>query len=66
MKEYNYMKALRALRESRNTNHAQKDAFNSLISGLKKKNQCWDIGCQFMCILLSKYYHVCDELSVFL
>ena len=32
------MKALRALRECRNTNPARKDAFNSLISDLKKKN----------------------------
>ena len=43
MKEYNYMKALRALREGRNTNNpAHKDAFNSLISDLKKKNLYWD------------------------
>jgi hypothetical protein len=40
-KEYNYMKALRALRECRNTNPARKDAFNSLISDLKKKNPHW-------------------------
>ena len=37
LKEYNYMKALRALREGRNTNPAHKYAFNSLISDLKKK-----------------------------
>ena len=37
------MKALRALREGRNTNPAHKDAFNSLISDyLKKKNPHWD------------------------
>jgi hypothetical protein len=43
MKEYNYMKALSALREGRNTNNpAHKDAFNSLISDLKKKNPHWD------------------------
>ena len=33
---------LRALREGRNTNPAHKDAFNSLISDLKKKNPYWD------------------------
>jgi hypothetical protein len=33
---------LRALREGRNTNPAHKDAFNSLISDLKKKNLYWD------------------------
>ena len=32
------MEALRALREGRNTNPAHKDALNSLISDLKKKN----------------------------
>ena len=37
----NYLKALRALREGRNTNPAHKDAFNSLFSDLKKKNQHW-------------------------
>ena len=43
MKEYSYMKALRAVREGRNTNPAHKDAFNSLISDyLKKKNPHWD------------------------
>ena len=42
MKEYNYIKALRALREGRNTNPAHKGAFNSLISDLKKKNPHWD------------------------
>ena len=42
MKEYNYMKALRALREGRNTNPAHKDAFNLLISDLRKKNPQWD------------------------
>ena len=42
LKEYNYMKALRALREGRNTNPAHKDAFNLLISDLRKKNPQWD------------------------
>ena len=43
MKEYNYMKALRALREGRNTNPAHKYAFhNSFISDLRKKNPYWD------------------------
>ena len=42
MKEYSYMKALRALREGRNTNPAHKYAFNSLISDLKRKNPYWD------------------------
>ena len=32
MKEYSYMKALRALRDGRNTNPAHKDALNLLIS----------------------------------
>ena len=36
------MKALRAFREGRMSNHAHKDAFNSLISDLKKKNPHWD------------------------
>ena len=35
MKEHSYMKALRALREGRNTNPAHKDAFNSFNSDLK-------------------------------
>ena len=42
MKEHSYMKALRALREGRNTNPAHKYAFNSLISDLKRKNPYWD------------------------
>ena len=42
MKEYSYMKALRALREGRNTNPAHKDAFNSFNSDLKKKNPHWE------------------------
>ena len=33
-----YLKASRALRDGRNTNPAHKDALNSLISDLKKKN----------------------------
>ena len=37
MIKYNYMEALRALREGRNTNPAPKYAFNSLISDLKRK-----------------------------
>ena len=41
-KYWSYMKALRALREGRNTNSAHKDAFNSLISDLRKKNPHWD------------------------
>ena len=36
------MKALRALRKSRKDNPAYKDAFNSLIYDLKKKNLHWD------------------------
>jgi hypothetical protein len=36
------MKALRAFREGRMSNHAHKDAFHSLISDLKKKNPHWD------------------------
>ena len=36
------MKALRAFREGRMSNHAHKDAFHSLISDLKKKNPYWD------------------------
>ena len=42
MKEHSYMKALRALREGRNTNPAHKDGFNLLISDLRKKNPQWD------------------------
>ena len=42
MKEYSCMKALKVLREGRNTNPARKDAFNPLISDLKKKNPHWD------------------------
>jgi hypothetical protein len=42
MKEYNYMKTLRALREGRNTNPAHKDALNSLTSDSKEKNPYWD------------------------
>jgi hypothetical protein len=38
MKEHSYLKALRTLRECRNTNPAHKDAFNPLISDLRKKN----------------------------
>jgi hypothetical protein len=35
--------ALRALFEGRDNNPAHEEFFNSsLISGLKKKNQCWD------------------------
>ena len=41
-KYWSYMKALRALREGRNTNPAHKYAFNSLISDLKRKNPYWD------------------------
>ena len=36
------LKALRALREGRNTNPAHKDAFNLLISDLRKKSPQWD------------------------
>ena len=32
-KEYSYLKALRALREGRNTNPAHEDAFNSIYGG---------------------------------
>jgi hypothetical protein len=42
MIKYNYMEALRALREGRNTNPAPKYAFNSLISDLKRKHPHWD------------------------
>jgi hypothetical protein len=40
-REYTYIKALGALREGRNNNPAHKDAFNSRISDLKKKNPYW-------------------------
>jgi hypothetical protein len=40
-KKYNCNEAIRALREGRNTNPAHKDALNSLISDLKKKNPHW-------------------------
>ena len=36
------MKALRALSKSRNENPAYKEAFNSLIYDLKKKNPKWN------------------------
>jgi hypothetical protein len=42
VKEYSYLKALRALCEGRNTNPAHKDALNLLISVLRKKNPQWD------------------------
>jgi hypothetical protein len=45
MKEYSYIKASRALREGRNTNPAHKDAFNSRISDIMKKNSCLDSKC---------------------
>ena len=32
---------LRALFEGRDNNPAREEFYNSLISGLKKKNQCW-------------------------
>ena len=41
-KELNYIKALWALRDGRNTNPVHKVAFDSLISDLKKKNPHWD------------------------
>ena len=40
-KEHTYIKALRALRDGKNTNPAHKVAFDSLISDLKKKNPKW-------------------------
>ena len=40
-KKINYIKALRALNKSRNENPAYKEAFNSLIHDLKKKNPKW-------------------------
>ena len=36
-KEHSYIKALRALRDGKNTNHAHKVAFDSLISDLRRK-----------------------------
>ena len=41
-KRHSYTIALRALFEGRDNNPAHEEFFNSLISGLKKKNQCWD------------------------
>ena len=41
-KELNYIKALLALRDGRNTNPVHKVVFDSLISDLKKKNPYWD------------------------
>jgi hypothetical protein len=41
-KRHSYTIALRALFESRDNNPAHEEFFNSLISSLKKKNQCWD------------------------
>ena len=37
MKEHSYMKALRALREGRNTNPAHKNAFKTHLSLIKRK-----------------------------
>jgi len=42
MKEHSYLKALRTLCEGSNTNPAHEDAFNLLISDLRKKNPLWD------------------------
>ena len=33
---------MRALLEGRDNNLAHEESFNSLITGLKKKIQCWD------------------------
>ena len=42
-KRHSYTIALRALFEGRDNNPAHEEFFNSLISGLKKKNhQSWD------------------------
>ena len=41
-KRHSYTIALRALFEGRDNNPAHEKFFNSLISGLKKKNQCLD------------------------
>ena len=42
-KRHSYTIAVRALFEGRDNNPAHEEFFNSsLISGLKKKNQCWD------------------------
>jgi hypothetical protein len=41
-KEHSYLKELRTLCEGRNTNPAHKDAFELLISDLRKKNPQWD------------------------
>ena len=41
-KRYSYNLAMRALLEGRDNNPAHEEFFNSLNSGLKKKNQCWD------------------------
>jgi len=41
-KRHSYTIALRALFEGRDNNPAHEEFFNSLMSGFKKKNQCWD------------------------
>jgi hypothetical protein len=41
-KRHSYTIALRTPFEGRDNNPAHEEFFNSLISGLKKKNQCWD------------------------
>ena len=40
-RQFLYTIALRALFEGRDNNPAREEFYNSLISGLKKKNQCW-------------------------
>jgi hypothetical protein len=41
-KRHFYTIALRTLFEGKDNNPAHEEFFNSLISGFKKKNQCWD------------------------
>ena len=50
-----YTIALRALFEGRDNNPAHEEFFNSLISALKKKNQCWDR------MSVHDSFHLCDE-----
>jgi hypothetical protein len=64
-RQFLYTIALRALFEGRDNNPAREEFYNSLISGLKKKNQCWarmpvyDLFHVWdkPCFLLIKYSH---------
>ncbi len=71
-KEYSYLKALRALCEGRTTNIAHEDAFNLLISDLKRRKIRTGIESQLMIMvqllgfylrrkILTENFDSCDE-----